>query len=204
MFERAGDVQAALSAARRAVDGAEKLGSPLALVNANHHHGMALGLNGEWEAARDRLQQGLEIARANRVWLSMEGDILAAFAEAHLGSGDVARARSTADEAVRVAQRTETPIFELHAHLAYARVLLALDGAAAKDEVEAALERALALMHSTRARSYEPQIYVERARLAGILSDAATAQHWGRAAHRLFTAMGATGHAQRLAKGILL
>jgi tetratricopeptide (TPR) repeat protein len=191
-------VQAALSAGRRTVEAAEKLGSPFALVNACHHHGMALGLNGEWEAARDQLQQALDIARANRVFLAMEGDILAALAEAHLGSGDAARARSTADEAVRVAQRSETPIFELHAHLACARVLLALDGAAAKDAVEAALERALALMRSTGARSYEPQIYVERARLAHLLSDAATAQHWQREAHRLFTAMGATGHASRI------
>jgi tetratricopeptide (TPR) repeat protein len=202
MLARAGDVQGALSAGRRAVEGAEKLGSQLALVNAYHQHGVALGLNGEWEAARDQLQQALEIARANRVWLSMEGDNLAALAEAHLGSGDATRARSTAEEAVRVAQRSETPIFELHAHLACARVLLALDGAAAKDDVEAALERALELVHSTGARSYEPQIYVERARLARILSDAAATLHWGREAHRLFTAMGATGHAEWVAKEI--
>jgi adenylate cyclase len=200
LLERAGDVQAALSAARRGVEGAEKVGSRIALVSGYHHHGMALGLNGEWEAARDRLQQAVEVARANRVWLAMEGDILAALAEAHLGSGDAARARSTAEEAVRVAQRSETPIFELHAHLAGARVLLALDGAAAKDAVEAALDRARALMHSTGACSYEPQIYAERARLAGILSDATTAQRWGREAHRLFSAMGATGHAERISR----
>ena len=62
---------------------------------------------------------------------------------------------------MRVAQRTETPIFELHAHLVCARVLLALDGAAAKDAVEAAFDRAQALMHSTGARSYEPRGYQE-------------------------------------------
>jgi len=35
-----------------------------------------------------------------------------------------------------------------------------------------------------------------------VVSDAATAQHWGREAHRLFTAMDAIGHAERLAKEI--
>ena len=70
MLERGGDVQAALSAGRRAVEVAEKMGSPMALVNAYHHHGMALGLNGEWEAARDQLRQAAEIARANRVFLA--------------------------------------------------------------------------------------------------------------------------------------
>jgi adenylate cyclase len=199
LLERTGDVQAALAAGRRGVESAEKVGSRIALISGYHHHGMALALNGEWSAACEQLQQAVETARANRVWLAMEGDILAALSEAHLGSGDAARARSTAEEAVRVAQRSETPIFELHAHLACARVLLALDGAAAKDAVEAALERALALMRSTGARSYEPQIYVERARLAGIVSDTATAQRWAREAHRLFTAMGATGHANRIA-----
>ena len=73
MFERAGDVQAALSAGRHAVEGAEKLGSPMALVNAYHHHGMALGLNGEWEVARARLQQAVEVARAREPRVSQHG-----------------------------------------------------------------------------------------------------------------------------------
>ena len=101
------DVQAALSAGGRAVEGAEKLGSPMALVNAYHHHGMALGLNGEGEAARDQLQQALDIARANRVFLTMEGGILAALAEAHLGSGDAARARRILERFVDRFPRSE-------------------------------------------------------------------------------------------------
>jgi len=90
-------------------------------------------------------------------------------------------------------------IAEVHAQLARARVSLAQGGVDARSEIEATLDRALALVHSTGARSYEPQIYVERARLAGLRSDAAGREQSLREAHRLFTEMGALGHAERLA-----
>ncbi len=61
----------------------------------------------------------------------------------------------------------------------------------------AALDEALALARSTGAASYEPLIRVELARLAG---DEDRRQRELREAHRLFTEMGATVHAERLAK----
>jgi len=94
----------------------------------------------------------------------------------------------------------DMPIAEVRAQLALARVLRAIEGADGRAGIEAALDRALALVKSTRARSYEPQIHVERARLAALLADDSGAQWWLREAHRLFTEMGATGHAARLAK----
>jgi hypothetical protein len=93
----------------------------------------------------------------------------------------------------------QMPIAEVHAQVARARVLLALDGAAARDEVETSLDRALALVQSTGARSYEPQIHVERARLARLLGDSAGRLAWLREAQRLFSELGATGHAERVA-----
>jgi hypothetical protein len=92
----------------------------------------------------------------------------------------------------------EMPLAEVHAQLALARVLRAVAGADASAGIEAALDRALALVQSTGARSYEPQIHVERARLAALRSDASGARQWLRDAHRLFTEMGARGHAERL------
>ena len=67
----------------------------------------------------------------------------------------------------------------------------------ARAEIETLLD--LALVRSTGARSYEPQICVERAQLAVLLSDPAGRQQWLREAHRLFTEMDATGHAERIA-----
>ncbi len=91
------------------------------------------------------------------------------------------------------------PIAEVHAQLTRARVLLVLDGAAARAAVETSLDRALALVQSTGARSYEPQIHVERARLAGLLADSAGRLALLREAHRLFSELGATGRAERVA-----
>ena len=56
------------------------------------------------------------------------------------------------------------------------------------------------LVRSTGARSYEPQIQLERARLASLFSDEASHLQWLHEAHRLYTEMGATGHAERVAR----
>jgi ATP/maltotriose-dependent transcriptional regulator MalT len=199
LAELRGDVQSALSMARRAVEGAERIGSLLARGLSHGCYGAALGQNAEWEAAVQSIEFGLEISRANRVGLFFEGYFMAALAEAHLGLGEAPRARALADEAIGIASRMQIPIAEVRALLARTRVLLTLDGVNARAEIESTLDRALALVRSTGARPYEPQIYVERARLAGILSDAASHQQWLREAHRLFTEMGATGHAERIA-----
>jgi adenylate cyclase len=200
VLARAGDSQAALAAGRRAEEGAEKVGSPLGLIMANAYHGLALRLAGEPRAARDRLLRALELVRATRVNRTQEADVLAALAEAQLGAGDGEEARTTADEAVRVAERLGTRMYEQHALLAKARVLLALDGAKAAREIEATLERASALLRSTGARSYEPEILEARARLAGAHTDAATCERLLREAARIYAELGATGHAARLAR----
>ena len=104
-----------------------------------------------------------------------------------------------ADEAIQIALRTKTPIFELRAQLAVARVRLALDGDAAKGDIEAALERASAILEQTGARSYKPFIIEERARLASASGDSGTAKRLRGEAIGLWNEMGAAGHAERLA-----
>ena len=103
---------------------------------------------------------------------------------------------------MRVAQRTETPIFESHAQLVRARVLTVLSGSAGvtRREIGAALDRAEALLRETGARSCEPEVLEGRARLADAAGDPASAEQLRREAHRLYTEMGATGHAERLGR----
>jgi tetratricopeptide (TPR) repeat protein len=200
MLARAGDTRAALATGRRAEEGAEKVGSPMGLAMAYAYHGLALRIAGQPEAARDRLLRALEIARTNRVALVLEAEILAALAEAQLAAGDAGQARTTAEEAVCVAERMGTRTYELPAQLARARALLSLDGAKAAPEIEGTLERASALVRSTGARSYEPEILEARARLAGTLSAAAACERLLREAQHLYAKLGATGHAERLAR----
>jgi hypothetical protein len=54
-------------------------------------------------------------------------------------------------------------------------------------------------VEETNGRSIEPQLFEERARLAGLLEDTAACE-WGlREAQRPYTAIGADGHAERMA-----
>ena len=79
-----------------------------------------------------------------------------------------------------------------------ARVLLATDGLAAREEIEAALARARELTRSVGMGSIEPMIHVELAELARQGGDEEEHERELREAHRLFTEIGATGHAERL------
>jgi tetratricopeptide (TPR) repeat protein len=196
---RAGDASGARSMARRALESAEKIGSVLGRVGAYGYSGVAYVLGKEWQSARDSLELALELGRANQAGRFLDAYYTAALAEAHLGLGDARRAHAIAGEAIGMAARMQMPVAEARAQLALARVLLAVAGSGGAAAIEAALDRAEGLARSTGARSYAPQIHVERARLAALLSDGTGRQQWLRDAHRLFSEMGATGHAERVA-----
>jgi class 3 adenylate cyclase/tetratricopeptide (TPR) repeat protein len=200
LARNAGHIEAALGHARHAVEIAEKIGSPFSRVTAYEQLGEAHILSDEWSQAAAALEEALHIARETRSNLVSEPFILASLAEAQLGVGDKSRARQTADEAVAVARRRGTRYFECLAHLARARVLLHTEGAAASADIQDALKQAQTLVEETGGRSREPFIHEERANLARLTRDDATRGRELRKAHRLFTEMGATGHAERLAK----
>jgi hypothetical protein len=79
-------------------------------------------------------------------------------------------------------------------------VLLETEGAAARDEIQTGLGEALTLSEQTGERAFIPVVHEERARLASLAGDDATCLCERREAHRLYTEMGATGHAERLAR----
>lgn len=133
-------------------------------------------------------------ARPSEPWL------LACLAESYVGVGDARLAQSRAEEAVALARQHETRPQEIVAQLAVVRACLCAEGLRARPAIEAALERALALVRETGARGFEPQVYLERAELARLAGDEATHQRELREAHRLFTEMGATSRAAKLAK----
>ena len=91
-------------------------------------------------------------------------------------------------------------VSESRAQVALARILLATEGAKARDRVAAALDRAESLVRATGAEAHTPTIHLARAELAGVLGNEATRKREIRRAHRLYTEMGATGHAQRVAR----
>jgi hypothetical protein len=116
----------------------------------------------------------------------------------------VERARALAAEGLEIARARGNVWNETLASLALARVLLGSAGAAARAETGAPLARALELARETGAKAFEPLVHVELAELAHQSGD-----HEGRErelleAHRLFTEMGATGHAERLTAKLAL
>jgi tetratricopeptide (TPR) repeat protein len=187
-----------LRRARESLEYAERAGSPFAQATSHFALGRA------HLAAKDAAAAGEAFGQSLLLPLSgdLEPSLLAFLAEAQLGTGDAAAARTTAERAIRLAQERGTRGYEVRAHLAQARVLRALDGLSAKAAIEACLARAEALVVETGARAQTPFLIEERARLAIDLGDREDGMRILREAQRVFAEIGAAGHAARLAEEI--
>ena len=128
--------------------------------------------------------------------------ILSLPADAHLAAGDPRAARETAERALTVARERGMQMGECAAHLALGRVLVRSEGPRAPEAAESALAQASSLVGETGAERYRPFIHLERAELARLLGDGGARQLELREAHRLFTEMGATARAERVAKDL--
>jgi tetratricopeptide (TPR) repeat protein len=195
-----GDTASATSYARLEIEHFEKTGpqGPRPRAGALVRLGAAHVLRREWLEAIDVLEQALGVARQHA--LVSEGDVLAHLALAQLGSGDVRKARETALEAAALTAKRGNKLHEPHARIVLARVLIQSDGPTARSAIEAELDRAEALIEEMGARLLAPLALEERARLARLFGDEAGFERELREAQRLYTEMGATGHAERLAR----
>ena len=126
--------------------------------------------------------------------------LLAHLAEAHLALGERTEAVATARESIELACAGGCYYFEAQAQLVLAAALLATDGVVPRAEIESALERAEQLVESIEGRSLSPRILELRGRLAAALGDASAADRVLREALDVYRAIGATGHAERLAR----
>jgi tetratricopeptide (TPR) repeat protein len=162
--------------------------------------GRAVVTAGRWEEALAALAEALSVPRQHGTLLWAEPEILSQMAMAHLGLDDGARARELAEQAPALARERLAKPGECEAELVRARVLLHLGGLEARKEIEAALDAASALATEMNARSFEPFIIEERARLARATGDEVAHERELREAHRIYTEMAATGHAERLAR----
>jgi tetratricopeptide (TPR) repeat protein len=194
-----GHPEPALGHAQQSLEIAERMGDSFSRAWAWTQLGIAHRLRGEWREAVEALERARALASERRA--AVEGDAfrLAWLSESYLGLGDPERARALAEEGIARARERGNPGNERDASLALARVLLGSSGPAARAEIEAALARALELARATGAHIYEPLIHVELAELARQTGDHRRHEQELREAHRLFTEIGATGHAERLA-----
>jgi class 3 adenylate cyclase/tetratricopeptide (TPR) repeat protein len=193
-----GEPEAALGHAQQAIEIAERTGSAYSRAWAWFWLGLAERMRGEWQRAIEALERSTAVARERRT--AVEGDAirLAVLGESYLGLGDAERARALVEEGLEIARANRDPVTELHLSLLLARVLLGSAGSTAREQIAAALARALALARDTGAKGFEPMVHVELAELARQGGDEEGREGELREAHRLFTEIGASGHAERL------
>ncbi len=195
-----GDRRGAVARAREAVEIAEKIGSHFSRTLAYGALSEALILDREYREAAAAAERSLQIARDTRTGLMDETAHLASLADAHLGLGETERGCVVAEEAAAVGRRRSTQVYEARALVTLARGLLEDEGAEFRGRAEGALSRALSLIDETGNEALRPFVHLERSKLARLAGDEETRERELREAHRLFTEMGATGHAERVAK----
>jgi tetratricopeptide (TPR) repeat protein len=181
-------------AAVRILQLSETRGSRFGIVQALQNLGACHTAAGRYEEAVSALERSLEIARTSRAFLHAENLIRARLARACLGAGQRERARRIT-ESLRV---EEDPVVVRRGALAPLLVELCDPGDAG--DVEAFLDQAEAHLERTGFREPLPSLKEARARLAQRRGDEEGRDRHLREAWRLYTEMGATGHAERLAR----
>jgi adenylate cyclase len=198
--ERSGETATRLAGARRGVEIAERTGVPVFLALALARLGDALRLEQRYPEALETYEKALGLVRTKRVALMEEPLFVSGQAEAHSALGEheqaIAQARSAREESVSRGNR----FAEGFARLALARVLLAAGNPSLYGEIEGVVERAEALCEETGMHVHLPPLLQVRAAMAERRSNPQEARQKLREAHRLYTEMGATGHAERLAQ----
>jgi class 3 adenylate cyclase/tetratricopeptide (TPR) repeat protein len=178
-----------LASAAEAVRIGEDTGNIAGLVLGLESQALSELAAGRPSRAVAACQRALREMRAHQSGRFEEGPVLAHLARARLAAGDPAEAVDAAIDAVTVAVRQRAKVVECLALLTRAQMLRATHGDI--DDISADLDAALALVSETGALTYEPFIREEYARLR---ADPAEMKQ----ALRLYTAIGASGHARRL------
>jgi class 3 adenylate cyclase/tetratricopeptide (TPR) repeat protein len=198
--ELSGAVQMSLPHARRLSQLAAKTGSPLWTLDAALCAGIACASNQRSEEAIALLEP--VILRIDERGFAKHdlGRALTALARAYLGAGLPNEATKAAERAVRACRTGGTKSWECMARIVLAGAQLAKQGTAARRKLRASLERVERIVAEAGARAYQPLVCEVRALLARAGSDAEGSERELGRAQRLFTEMGATAHAERIAR----
>jgi tetratricopeptide (TPR) repeat protein len=164
--------------------------------------GTAHLIEAQFADARDTLRATASIVRDRRTMFMCLPWVLALLAEAHLALGEHAEALAAAHEAIDRGREGGCIYYEASAQLSLVQILLAVEGDVPRAEIEAALDHAEELVASVEGRSLSPRILELRGRLAAALGDTAASVQALRDALDLYREIGATGHAERLARAI--
>jgi tetratricopeptide (TPR) repeat protein len=194
-----GDADVGFSHARRSLEIAEQRLAPLFVAISLSYLGVAHASRGEWNEAVSALEEGVELFRrtGSRGLLS---EVLPLLADAYLGANRPEDARAVAEEVVVHSQRWRCVLWEASGQLVLSRALMRPDVGGTHEEIEAALGAAGKCIDRSGARLLGARLQEARAEWARFAGDEATHERELLQAHRLFGEMGATRHAERLAR----
>jgi adenylate cyclase len=195
-----GRAESGLEHGHRSLEIAEKLDNEASRMAAYAALGLANLVEGQPAAARDAFRESATIARDRRVVRALLPLVLAGLAEAHLALGEPTAAVATAREGIDLGSAGGCLYNEALAQLALAAALLATDGVVPRAEIESALERSEQLVALIEGSALSPRILELRGRLAAAVGGAPSSDRTFREALDLYRAIGATGHAERLAR----
>jgi len=195
-----GDIGAMLTHARQGVQAAERLEAPALLALVYNRLGHALRFSGVYGEALAAFERALAV----RGGFEYGPFILTGIAWTHLSLGNAETALSTAREAANLTRRWPSKLAEFFTQLCVADILLSTRGVAAREEVEAALQRAAETAAEMGAKAFEPDVLIQRARLSRLLGEEDRHRGQFSEAHRLLTNMGATARAARLKRELSL
>jgi tetratricopeptide (TPR) repeat protein len=183
-----GDINTALDAADQCRQIAERAGNAIALLAGSSGRAVAEAGAGRFSDALARSEANLVTLRRDRVGLYYEPLLLVTIGSCQLEFGKPVEALAACEEAVRVMEVRGLTTCALPAPIGLAKVLIATQGAAAGERIDAILTGALRVVGQSEARVFEPQIREQRAALARLRGDDLTAQREEAEAERLIAA----------------
>jgi adenylate cyclase len=188
-----GDYGSAMTNARRAVELAERFGSPFFRALATRALGLAHCLEGTASQAVELMEQGRAVVAPGGLGHQFEANYLAVLSEVYLQSGREADAEVAAEQGIASARQSRSRVWELRAWLAWMR-LPASD--ARRERAAGGLARMQELLDSSGAEGFRPSLWLARAHWSGATGDAA---RFRREALDACRRIGADGHVRRLA-----
>ncbi|MDB5063579.1 MAG: adenylate/guanylate cyclase [Chloroflexi bacterium] len=193
------DPDAAAAHAQKSVEWAEASGGPWSCIFNREGLAISYCQRGEWAEAIEVVDAALAIAQELRLSLAETPVLLSIRARALIGLGDLGEARANAREAIAVAQRCGTRMYEAMARHQLARAILANPVPGEEVVARAELDRALSILETLGIRALIPHIHLELGRLAQMAGDEQGYDRELRTAHRLFREIGARGRAEEVA-----
>jgi tetratricopeptide (TPR) repeat protein len=198
--ELRGDERLAMQHAQAMLAQMERVEGTYWVAGCYGYLGRAHLLAGRLDPALEAFERCAEVVEGLGLRETLVGSMhLPYLAEACRRAGTTERALATAQAAVALSHSGGNAVLGARTELLFARISLQMEGPSSQAFVQA-LANAARLVEETGARAFQPHVHEVRAECAALQGDSDTRQRELREAHRLFTEMGATGHAERLAR----